>query len=86
MVVSDLSVYCSVVGDGMVGKSSLIQSFVHREPPRGYIATVVENYDALVSDYGDTYMVSITDFGGEVGRRVFCFTIKKKTLFVFFKL
>lgn len=49
----------------MVGKSSLIQSFVHREPPHGYIATVVENYDALVSDYGDTYMVSITDFGGE---------------------
>lgn len=75
MVVPDLSVCCSVVGDGMVGKSSLIQSFIHQEPPHEYIATVVENYDALVSAYGDNYMVSITDFGGEVGNRVFCFTI-----------
>ncbi|XP_052698417.1 cdc42 homolog [Crassostrea angulata] len=65
MVVSDLSICCSVVGDGMVGKSSLIQSFVHQEPPSGYLATVVENYDALMSVYGDNYLVSITDFGGE---------------------
>lgn len=56
----------------MVGKSSLIQSFVHQEPPSGYLATVVENYDALMSVYGDNYLVSITDFGGEVGYWVFC--------------
>lgn len=82
MVVSDLSICCSVVGDGMVGKSSLIQSFVHQEPPSGYLATVVENYDALMSVYGDNYLVSITDFGGEVGYWVFCCNIKK-TIFVF---
>lgn len=82
MVVSDLSICCSVVGDGMVGKSSLIQSFVHQEPPSGYLATVVENYDALMSVYGDNYLVSITDFGGEVGYWVFCCNIKN-TIFVF---
>lgn len=66
----------------MVGKSSLIQSFVHQEPPSGYLATVVENYDALMSVYGDNYLVSITDFGGEVGYWVFCCNITK-TIFVF---
>lgn len=66
----------------MVGKSSLIQSFVHQEPPSGYLATVVENYDALMSVYGDNYLVSITDIGGEVGYWVFCCNIKK-TIFVF---
>lgn len=66
MVVSSLLVSCSVVGDGMVGKSSLVKSLVHKEPPTRYLATVLENYNELVSAYGDEYLVSITDFGGEV--------------------
>ncbi|XP_061193370.1 rho-related GTP-binding protein RhoQ-like [Saccostrea echinata] len=82
MVVSKMSVGCSVVGDGMVGKSSLIQTFVNKVPSEGYLATVVENFVASVSAYGDHYLVNITDFGGEHQMDFLRTTNKNRDVFV----
>ena len=38
------NVNCIVVGDGMVGKSTLSLSFTQQEFPDDYVATVFENY------------------------------------------
>ena len=38
------NVNCIVVGDGMVGKSTLSLSFTQQEFPNDYVATVFENY------------------------------------------
>ncbi|XP_062568649.1 rho-related GTP-binding protein RhoQ-like [Saccostrea cucullata] len=82
MVVSKMSVSCSVVGDGMVGKSNLIQSFLNKVPSEGYLATVVENYVASVPAYGDHYLVNITDFGGEHQMDFIKTTNKSRDVFV----
>lgn len=38
------NVNCIVVGDGMVGKSTLALSFTQQKFPDDYVATVFENY------------------------------------------
>ena len=59
-------VQCTVVGDGMVGKSSLSLAFTN-EPPKGdYIATVFENYAGKTNVAGDEYTVGIFDSAGQV--------------------
>lgn len=36
---------CTLIGDGMVGKTSLALAFVNRQPPdQTYVATVFDNY------------------------------------------
>lgn len=36
---------CTLIGDGMVGKTSLAMAFVHRQAPESsYTATVFDNY------------------------------------------
>lgn len=59
-------VQCTVVGDGMVGKSSLSLAFTS-EPPQGdYVATVFENYAGKLKVAGDEYTVGIFDSAGQV--------------------
>lgn len=58
-------VQCTVVGDGMVGKSSLSLAFTG-EPPQGeYVATVFENYAGKLKVAGDEYTVGIFDSAGQ---------------------
>lgn len=38
-------VHCTLIGDGMVGKTSLALAFVNKQAPvEAYVATVFDNY------------------------------------------
>lgn len=59
------NVNCIVVGDGMVGKSTLALSFTQQKFPDDYVATVFENYAGLVSVAGEQFTVKIFDSPGQ---------------------
>lgn len=41
-------VHCTLIGDAMIGKSTLIQAFMnHRLPQTAYVATVLETYEGM---------------------------------------
>ncbi|XP_061193437.1 cdc42 homolog [Saccostrea echinata] len=67
MVVSvdKYSVQCSLVGDGMVGKSSLAKAITGQSLDEGYTATTEESYSASISVKGDTYSLNILDSSGQ---------------------
>lgn len=60
-------IQCTVVGDGMVGKTCLSLAFSKMSAPVNYVATVFENYAGKASVNGDDYTVSIFDSAGQVG-------------------
>lgn len=62
----DRTINCCIVGDGMVGKSSIVKSFVGQTAPGSYVATISDNYSGDVSITGVHYTVSISDSTGEV--------------------
>lgn len=45
------NVNCIVVGDGMVGKSTLALSFTQQKLPDDYVATVFENYAGTITGF-----------------------------------
>lgn len=68
MVVSvNKSLQCSVVGDGFVGKSCLVERFLGGEFNSEYVATLQDDYIAKCNINGDSLEMNITDFAGEVG-------------------
>ncbi|XP_045187609.1 cdc42 homolog [Mercenaria mercenaria] len=69
-------VQCSVVGDGLVGKTSLVKKFVHNKHTENYVATVFDNFAGDVAVAGDKYTVSVFDTAGQQeyeGLRVFTY-------------
>lgn len=57
---------CTIIGDGMVGKTSLALAFANRQPPQEpYVATVFDNYAGNVSVHGEQYTVKIFDSPGQ---------------------
>ncbi|XP_045184437.1 cdc42 homolog [Mercenaria mercenaria] len=59
-------VNCTIIGDGMVGKTSLALAFVNKQPPgEAYVATVFDNYAGTVSVHGEQYTVGIFDSPGQ---------------------
>lgn len=65
------SIQCAVVGDGFVGKSSLVQKFVNGKFDKTYIATLKDDYSAKVSTNGDVFRLNVSDIAGEVSRSYF---------------
>ncbi|XP_060063037.1 rho-related protein racD-like [Ylistrum balloti] len=59
------SVFCTLVGDGMVGKTCLAKVFADTTFPDQYIATVQDNYSGQAWFGGDQYNITITDSAGE---------------------
>ncbi|XP_061193426.1 cdc42 homolog [Saccostrea echinata] len=59
------TVQCSLVGDGMVGKSSLAKAITGQILDDGYIATTEDNFTASMSVAGDKYSLSILDLSGQ---------------------
>ena len=57
---------CTLVGDGMVGKTSLAQVFSGQDASEKYEATVFNNFAGLATVGGDQYTVNIFDSAGEV--------------------
>jgi len=64
-------IQCTVVGDGMVGKSCMSLAFSKMTAPGNYVATVFENYAGKANVNGDDYTVSIFDSAGQVSTN-FC--------------
>lgn len=74
------SIQCAVVGDGFVGKSSLVQKFVNGKFDKTYIATLKDDYSAKVSTNGDVFRLNVSDIAGEVSRAYFLY-LQKTVLF-----
>lgn len=60
------TVKCTILGDGMVGKTCLEKAFVGGQFPDIYVATVTGNYTGSVAAYCDQYPVDIKDTNGQV--------------------
>ncbi|XP_011427678.1 rho-related GTP-binding protein RhoJ-like [Crassostrea angulata] len=56
---------CTVIGDGMVGKTCLSEVFSGQTMPQEYVSTVFNNYAGKSTVGGDKYVVSIFDSAGE---------------------
>lgn len=64
------AVNCTVVGDGFVGKSCLVQKIAGGKFHQEYVATLKDNYSTKLSLNGDSFEMNITDIAGEVSQRV----------------
>ena len=53
-----------VVGDGAVGKTTLLITYVTRKYPSDYIPTVFDNYALEVMVENQSYMLGLWDTGG----------------------
>ncbi|OWF50814.1 cdc42 homolog [Mizuhopecten yessoensis] len=58
-------VQCTVVGDGMVGKTCLGRSFADQTFPVNYVATVMDTYRGTTYVDGNKYGITLTDMAGE---------------------
>ncbi|XP_022332765.1 rho-related GTP-binding protein RhoJ-like [Crassostrea virginica] len=56
---------CTVIGDGMVGKTCLAEVFSGLTMPQEYVSTVFNNYAGRSTVGGDKYVVSVFDSAGE---------------------
>jgi len=54
-----------VVGDGAVGKTSLLISYSTGEFPKDYVPTVFENYTAKLKKEGETILLHLWDTAGQ---------------------
>lgn len=66
VVAVDKRVCCTVVGDGLVGKTGLIQKFVRGDFIPEYVATLKDEYTTKLRANGDVYDLHVTDLAGEV--------------------
>lgn len=60
------TIQCTVVGDGMVGKTCLAKTFTGESLDEKYVATIFDNYAGKMSVSGDQYTISVFDCAGEV--------------------
>ncbi|KAL3873232.1 hypothetical protein ACJMK2_036372 [Sinanodonta woodiana] len=59
------SVQCTLVGDAMIGKSTMAQSFMEEQHPQGYVATVFDSYAGAHELAGDKFSITIMDSAGQ---------------------
>lgn len=59
------AVHCTVVGDGFVGKSCLVQKIAGGKFHQEYVATLKDRYSTNLSLNGDSFEMNITDIAGE---------------------
>ena len=63
---SNESITCVVVGDGCVGKTSLLVSFIERKYLPSYVPTVFVSYNTTVKFNKGSYDLQITDTSGQM--------------------
>ncbi|KAL3873240.1 hypothetical protein ACJMK2_036380 [Sinanodonta woodiana] len=59
------SVQCTLVGDAMIGKSTMIQSFMEEQHPQVYVATVFDSYAGVYELAGEKIGITIMDSAGQ---------------------
>lgn len=64
-------IQCVVVGDGFVGKLSLVQKFVNGKFDKIYIVILKDDYSVKVFINGDVFRLNVFDIVGEVSRFYF---------------
>ncbi|KAJ8309509.1 hypothetical protein KUTeg_014383 [Tegillarca granosa] len=85
MIMDKKCVQCTLVGDGMVGKTCLALSFIGElaDSEEDYVATVFENYAGNVAVAGEKYTISIFDSAGQHDyASLRAFTYKDSEVFV----
>lgn len=71
VVVMQKFIQCVVVGDGFVGKLSLVQKFVNGKFDKIYIVILKDDYSVKVFINGDVFRLNVFDIVGEVSRFFF---------------
>lgn len=76
---------CTVIGDGMVGKTCLSEVFSGQTMPQEYVSTVFNNYAGKSTVGGDKYVVSIFDSAGEVSINCIAYSLNYFNILTFNK-
>ena len=62
---SEKTITCTIVGDGMVGKTTICQTFAGKSASEDYKATVTDEFTVKTQVMGDKYMIRIIDSSGQ---------------------
>ena len=70
---SEKTVTCTIVGDGMVGKTHICKTFLGKKTSQSYQATVNDEYTVSTEMIGSKYNIRILDTSGQVRHRILKF-------------
>ena len=59
------SIKCVIVGDGAVGKTSMLYSFIYDKVPDEYVPTIMDNYNAQISTPAGKVALGLWDTAGQ---------------------